>query len=558
MLETKFVSSLEKCFLDQTPADFPAVDRIRMYQNTIGTVQLLTYDGTESCNPHNVFKVEVSGVPASCVRLRTVESVPNYIPCPFTPELAHREDPGFVRTTPGLYPDALIPLWYNGCITLIHQQLRALWIDIENDGTLTAGDHELTVRLLNEAGTTVAENRLTVEVIGTVLPEQDTIVTQWLYADCLADYYDVDVFSDRHFEICENYIRTAVKNGINMILMPVFTPPLDTGVGCERTTTQLVGVTLEKGEYRFDFSLVDRWMTMCQHCGVKYFEVSHLFTQWGAYHAPKIMATVDGEYRRIFGWETDAAGEDYVRFLREFLTAFTAHLRAKGLVDTVYFHISDEPSEQHLDQYRINTANVRPYIEGFKQLDALSHVEFYQQGLCQIPVPSTAVMKDFMKEEIEERWTYYCCGPWLRAANRFMSMSSARTRCTGLQMYKYGIKGFLQWGYNFYNSRFSMDVVDPFLNANGGNWVSGGDSYSVYPGRGGKPMESVRLIAFRQGLEDIRVMKLCERYLPKEELIRRMEAICGELTFDNCINDNSVMTAIRDMMDDIVLQGLRK
>ena len=27
------------------------------------------------------------------------------------------------------------------------------------------------------------------------------------------------------------------------------------------------------------------------------------------------MASVDGEYKRIFGWETDAAGDDYKEFL---------------------------------------------------------------------------------------------------------------------------------------------------------------------------------------------------------------------------------------------------
>lgn len=66
-----------------------------------------------------------------------------------------------------------------------------------------------------------------------------------------------------------------------MLLMPVFTLPLDTKVGGERPTTQLVGVEKTADGYVFDFSLVGRWLDMCARCGVKYHEISHLFTQWG-------------------------------------------------------------------------------------------------------------------------------------------------------------------------------------------------------------------------------------------------------------------------------------
>ena len=80
-----------------------------------------------------------------------------------------------------------------------------------------------------------------------------------------------------------------------------------------------------EGKYTFDFSLLTRFMDMADRLGVKYFEIAHLFTQWGAEHAPKVMATVDGEYKRIFGWDTEAAGEEYSTFLRNFLKEFLAH-----------------------------------------------------------------------------------------------------------------------------------------------------------------------------------------------------------------------------------------
>ena len=90
-----------------------------------------------------------------------------------------------------------------------------------------------------------------------------------------------------------------------MILTPLFTPPLDTEVGGERPTVQLVKVIQQNDQYSFHFTLLDRWIDLCLQCGIKYFEMTHLFTQWGAKYAPKIMAEVNGVETRIFGWDTE-------------------------------------------------------------------------------------------------------------------------------------------------------------------------------------------------------------------------------------------------------------
>ena len=58
-----------------------------------------------------------------------------------------------------------------------------------------------------------------------------------------------------------------------------------------------------------------RWIDLCKSCGIEYFEMSHLFSQWGARYAPKVMAMVDGKEERIFGWHTPAVGE-YTVFLK--------------------------------------------------------------------------------------------------------------------------------------------------------------------------------------------------------------------------------------------------
>ena len=557
MLETKIVSAMDKCFLHQTPSEFAEIKRLRMYKNERAAIQLLVYDG-ESGSAVRHLRFEAEGALSPYVKILAVENIPNYLPTHVTPDKAINADPTFLNgAKPGLYPDLLHPLMHDGCYALCKMQLRAMWIEFNPGENLEAGIYETKIRLTTKDGIYLKEEIIPVEILPASLPEADHICTTWFYADCIADYYEVEPFSDRHFEICENFIKTAAENGNNMILTPVFTPPLDTAVGGERTTTQLIGVPVNKGKYTFDFSLFDRWVAMCKRCGIEYFEISHLFTQWGALHAPKIMATVDGEYKRIFGWETDSVGEEYVTFIRQFLTEFTAHLEKCGLSDKTYFHISDEPNEKHIERYMKNRENIVDILKDFKSLDAISHVEYYKKGLINTPVPCEDQIEDFMAEDIPERWVYYCSGPWLKASNRYFCHSGGRTRSIGMQMYKYGIKGFLHWGYNFYNNEFSDDCFNPFLNGTAGYWGWAGDAFLVYPGRRGKPLESMRLYYMYKAFEDIRVLRLCESFYGKDYVVSEIEAVYGKtLTFAECADDTALMQAIRDRIDDLVIKAI--
>lgn len=58
-------------------------------------------------------------------------------------------------------------------------------------------------------------------MIGVELPKQKIMHTEWMHADCLADYYHVDVFSEEHWKILENYFKEYVKRGCNMMLTPL-------------------------------------------------------------------------------------------------------------------------------------------------------------------------------------------------------------------------------------------------------------------------------------------------------------------------------------------------
>ena len=458
----------------------------------------------------------------------------------------------YLRTEPGLYPDLLQPLHYGGAVSIMKDQTQSAWIEFDLDGSVTAGTYPMAITLVDGLGNEVAKESFEVTVINAMLPEQQMRVTQWFHADCLANYYNVPAFSEEHWRIVENFAATAQRNGINLLLTPIFTPALDTVIGGERTTVQLIDVYKNGDTYTFGYDKLDRWIDMCDRVGIKYFEIAHLFTQWGAAHAPKVMATVDGEYKKIFGWETEAAGEEYSTFLRTFLPDFLAHMKARGDDKRCYFHISDEPNTEQLESYKAAKAVVADILEGYPIMDALSNFEFFKQGIVPLPIPSNDHVEPFIEAGVPGLWTYYCCGQLSGVSNRMMAMPLWRTRSIGYQFYKYDIAGFLQWGYNFYNTCGSIDPINPFLDACGEYWVPAGDTYSVYPAQNGEAMESIRILSFYEALQDVRAMKLAEKYYGKEAVVTALEEILGEIKFSRCATDAKTILTMREKINEMI------
>jgi len=545
---------MEKCFLDSGIATYPTLTHLSALRNECVAFQLLyTDDSTDATLPLRTanLKLQTDGIPRELVSVRRVDSVPVSVAT-----LQEGGDGNYLRTSPGLYPDLLSPLQYGG-VSVMRGQLQSVWVEIDLGARLGAGKYTVTLKLLNDQGEVQAENALTLTVIDALLPPQEMIFTQWFHCDCLANYYNVPVWSEEHWRIVENFAATAARNGINMLLTPVHTPPLDTAIGGERTTTQLVDVFVEDGEYRFGFEKLDRWIDMCDRVGIRYFEIAHLFTQWGAEHAPKIVACVEGEMRRIFGWETDATGKDYTKYLRAFLTAFLGHMKARGDDGRCYFHISDEPSRSHQESYRAAKATVEDLLEGYPIMDALSNFEFYQDGLVELPIPSNDHVAPFIEAGVTGLWTYYCCAQGTNVSNRFIAMPLWRTRSIGLQLYKFNIVGFLHWGYNFYNASLSKGTVNPYLDTCANYSFPAGDAFSVYPAQDGTALESIRIRSFFEALQDVRAFRLAETLCGRENVIKTMETLFGEeIRFDRCAKSAAPLLAIREEINKMIAKAI--
>lgn len=534
-LDIRTLSSLEKVRPEMTLAA-PQYTKGSVLLNEVFSYQIaykafpLTY-GQE-------FALEVESDLEDAISLFLTRQVPVLLP-----RYWNEIDNNYISDVPGLFPDVLEP--YTDYIMVSSRNFSSVWVSVQTTADTKPGKHTITIRFRNKDNNEIqGESIFTLEVIPAVLPKSDIPFTQWFHCDCLATYYNVPILSEEHWALIDNFMQMATAHGLNMILTPVITPALDTRVGHERPTMQLVGISYADGKYTFDFTLLARWLELCKKNGMEYLEIAHLFTQWGAEHAPKII--VNGEKK--FGWETDALSPEYKDFLSQFLPALTDYLRANWDASKVYFHISDEPHAKHIDHYGELFHFVKPLLGEFKQMDAISSYEMFKKGFIETPVVVTSEIKSFLDNNVDCMWTYYCCGQGcLNLSNRFMALPSYRNRVMGLQLYKFNMKGFLQWGYNFYYGKLSTHPINPYLVNDTDGAFPAGDSFSVYPGpKGAWP--SLRIKVFLEAIQDRRALKLLESYIGKEEVVKMIDAE-GEIDFFNYPSDSQYLLRLREWVN---------
>lgn len=545
-MDTYCLSSLAKVFPDEEVND-PIFNRASALLNETYSFQV-AYRVKDA--KLKSLKVKVESVLEPYIEVRSVGLVHTEFP------VYDDHDPHILRATPGLYPDPLYPL-QSASLPIDDHAWHAVWVTVNLNEKVTAGIHPIKICFETEAGEKVGEESFELEVIAAQLPKQQLTVTNWFHSDCLATYYDIDVFSEAHWDRIEQYVETAAKHGMNMLLTPLFTLPLDTEIGGERPTAQLVEVEKEGESYTFGFEKLARWIDMATKKGIRYIEFSHLFTQWGVAHAPKIMAKEAGEMKQIFGWETDAHGEAYQQFLMQFLPELVTFIKAHQLEERVYFHVSDEPNLGSLEAYQKASELLHGYLSDYPIIDALSDYQFYEDGLVKKPIPSNDALDDFLQHKVPDLWTYYCCSQYKKVSNRFLCFPSARNRISSFQFYKFNITGFLHWGYNFWYSRGSTRLIDPFTNADADKGFPAGDAFLVYPGEEG-PIESIRLEVFYDVLQDLRAFELLASFVGKEKVLQLIEGTLEEpLTFKSYPRESEWLLAQREAVNRAISDAIQ-
>lgn len=558
MLEIMLVSSLEKVGLGRDPAPFKEEIPLSAFRGENISFQIAFRDAgagedawitvsqeTEKAEGKEDRESKTENSPF--VRIRRV--LPVMCRCSCNPESV---DEDYLFYDARMAPDLLRDIKEEK--VALTDQWQSLWVDVCPGEEQEAGIYKIRFELREEDGRQACRE-VKVNVIDQVLPPLPILHTEWFHCDGIVDYYGVEAFSEDFWRIFRNFLAVYVKRGGNMIYVPVLTPPLDTEVGLERTTVQLVRIERKDGDYRFDFTQLDRYLEICLSEGIRQFEICHLFTQWGATAAPKVVAWENGECRRIFGWDTSSDDPEYLGFLGKLIPALKKFLAEKGLLEKTFFHISDEPNLTSA-QYSTAQAAVRPLLHDCTIIEAVSDYEYYAKGLVDVPVCATNHIEPFLEKRPPVLWSYYCCAQTVEVPNRFISMPSWRNRIYGVLLYWLRIDGFLHWGFNFYNSILSRKKINPYETVDADGGFPAGDPFLVYPGENGIPEESIRIMVQNEAINDYRALYALECRIGREKVMDLIRQEAGmELSFRQYPRGEEFLLRLRNKVNGLLTEN---
>lgn len=546
---TKQISSMEKIrFLADIPDE--SLSNTVMLKGESFSYQIIAY--AEATVRVKAF---IESALADCVTLYAVKDaimdLPSY----------EDSDDDYITKIPGTMPDILMPLEEQNNIVTIGKEPISIWVKVDVPLNSKAGNFDINISLdfyENQNDKFSISNTLNIQIIDAVLPKSTLLYSQWIHVDCIATAHNVKIYSEEHWTLIDKYIKTASDLGVNTLMTPIITPPTDTAVGIKRPCVQLIKIEKTDDEYKYDFSLLKRWIDMCHKNSIEYFEMSYLFSQWGLDRTPNILIKENNAEFYMFDEKISARDKAYSDFLKSFLPQLVNFLKEEEVYDKCIFHISDEPGKEHLENYKYAYDIVTKLCPDCIFTDSISDIDFYEMGLIKTPIVAIDHIEPFLDKKVSNMWAYYCCAQGRDVSNRFLSMPSYRNRIIGLQLYKYDIKGFEHWGNNFYFSQLSLYEINPYITTSADNGFPSGDAFSVYPGKDG-PILSLRAVIFKEALQDICLCRLLENYIEKQKVVKLLEKFAGnEITFKNYPRNSFFIPRVNMELKKIIAKEVSK
>ena len=188
-----------------------------------------------------------------------------------------------VGHVPGLAPDPLFP---DPTAHVGPAANGTFWITLSIPADAKVGEREINVRLTIEdtfrfpgwTGEKPVSVQLPVRI--NVRPlvlekRKDFPATNWISADSIWEYYKIEPFSERFWQLAEAYIKNLTDHNVDTIYSPIFNARHE----ILKRPAQLLRVRrVADDKYEFDFTDVRRWIGLARKHGAEHVEWTHFFT----------------------------------------------------------------------------------------------------------------------------------------------------------------------------------------------------------------------------------------------------------------------------------------
>lgn len=428
--------------------------------------------------------------------------------------LAEKKPPYAVRKAPFYVYDCLMPS-SDGTIAA-SEGAAAAYICIMPRHATEPGRYAVELRAECEEGTYCVI--IDVQVFDVEIPRETFQVTNWFSQESICRFHNLKSGEAAFYEMARKYARAMRRARQTMFY-------LELDASCVKG----------KDPYTFDFSHLQRIAEIFFEEGMETLEIGPVLSRGIQEDGMPDMYTDTFKCMAEEDVALDSM-EGYCITTR-FIKSLADFLHKNGWERNVVVHIHDEPDVHYMDKHTLEArkrqyfqaANIlKKHLPSAKVIEAVKTTEFRGGVDIWVPVSSSyeEERENFLRlQELGEPvWNYVCCvpeGSWL---NRFLDEAVIHSRLMFWGFEKYGLSGYLHWGFNQF--QLGMDPFEatscPNHTGIGTNFPCG-DAFIVYPGTDG-PWYSMRLEAQRRGAEDLELLRLLKERSPDmhDRLIQRV------------------------------------
>lgn len=377
--------------------------------------------------------------------------------------------------------------------------------------------------------------KYTVYVKDIVLPEPRNYTFSldvWQHNCNIARKAGVPIWSDRHFEMIEQYLKTLAAIGADAVTVVVAEIPWS-GQRCfqnKQTPANLFEYSMIRTQrnsdktYTYDYSVLDRYIELCFQCGIcKKIDVFGLLGNWVSVNDGFCNFTDTPEAIRI-RYRTPDGSFKYMKKgsdIENYIKSLYSHFQEKGWLDKVRI-VADEPGDP--EKLAKSIRMIRHLCPNFKYKAAVNSKSLFDQFANDIDdfciiltglTVSAEVWKQIFQEDKRHCFTcYVCCTP--EHPNTFLSSSLLETRYLAVLADYFGLAGFLYWGYTAWPNDPCKDIRYSSFPA--------GDTNFVYPGGDMQPLLTLRYMALRRAIEDYELLRML-RKTQHSELVEEVQGM---------------------------------
>ena len=400
------------------------------------------------------------------------------------------------------YTDALIP-YFGRRLNIEKRTILPFMIEFKTDENTPAGDYEYVYEIMEKDGNVLATYNITVHVWDFEIPKEKTFETAVGLQSTFIVHYN---------GVVEEWYNVLLDHNMSAYNIPfdILDPRADAYMSDVRVTSFRVPVPTIEAEDLDGDKYLDTFVIDVDKL-LPYYEKVKSNPVW---------------LEKAYFYPYDEPNKpEHLALLKEIEKQLTELCPEIEIVAPFYTNIQ-------LGEGYDQTAQMEAYTDHWcPKLCLWDDVKSYDEFLDYKPEKS---FEERMNEQIakgEKMWTYVCNDPNNPYAQLFIDTDGVNQRLMFWQIYQRDIEGFLYWSACWYRSNEPWDeegsialvVKNPWENAksitDGDGKTVYGEGWLLYPGREvgyGGACPSIRAKIVRDGIDDIEMFYLAEKYLGKD------------------------------------------